>query len=34
MAESARELVVVMAHGADHEISSVVFTIANEGTWA
>jgi predicted peroxiredoxin len=31
MAEAARELVVVMTHGADHELSSVAFTIANGG---
>ena len=31
MAESSRELVVVMTHGADHELSSVAFTIANGG---
>jgi predicted peroxiredoxin len=31
MAESTRELVVVMTHGADHELSSVAFTIANGG---
>src|SRR6476619_6376511 len=31
MAESARELVVVMTHGTDHELSSVAFTIANGG---
>src|SRR6476660_10327138 len=29
MAESSRELVVLMTHGADHELSSVAFTIAN-----
>jgi predicted peroxiredoxin len=34
MAESARELVVVMTHGADHELSSVAFTIANGGITA
>ena len=34
MAESARELVVVMTHGADHELSSVAFTIANGGMTA
>jgi predicted peroxiredoxin len=27
MVESARELVVVMTHGADHELSSVAFTM-------
>jgi len=31
MAESTRELVVVVSHGADHELSSVAFTIANGG---
>ncbi|HLF23534.1 MAG TPA: DsrE family protein [Burkholderiales bacterium] len=31
MAEPTRELVVVIAHGADHELSSVAFTIANGG---
>jgi predicted peroxiredoxin len=31
MAEASRELVVVMTHGADHELSSVAFTIANGG---
>jgi len=34
MAESSRELVVVMTHGADHELSSVAFTIANGGMTA
>jgi predicted peroxiredoxin len=34
MAESARELVVVMTHGTDHELSSVAFTIANGGITA
>lgn len=34
MAESARDLVVVMTHGADHELSSVGFTIANGGITA
>ena len=34
MAEAARELVVVMTNGADHEISSVAFTIANGGMTA
>lgn len=33
MAET-RELVVVMTHGADHELSSVAFTIANGGMTA
>lgn len=31
MAQSTRELVVVVTHGADHELSSVAFTIANGG---
>ena len=31
MTESPRELVVVMTKGADHELSSVAFTIANGG---
>ena len=31
MAEAPRELVVVITHGADHEMSSVAFTIANGG---
>jgi len=31
MAESTRELVVVISEGADHELSSVAFTIANGG---
>ncbi|MGH9811140.1 MAG: DsrE family protein [Terriglobia bacterium] len=34
MAESTRELVVVITHGADHELSSVAFTIANGGITA
>jgi predicted peroxiredoxin len=34
MAESSRELVLVMTHGADHELSSVAFTIANGGMTA
>lgn len=34
MAESTRELVVLMTHGADHELSSVGFTIANGGMTA
>ena len=34
MAETSRELVVVMTHGADHELSSVGFTIANGGMTA
>ena len=31
MAEASRDLVMVVAHGADHELSSVAFTIANGG---
>ena len=31
MPESARELIVVMTHGSDHELSSVAFTIATGG---
>ena len=31
MADESRELVVVITHGIDHELSSVVFTIANGG---
>jgi predicted peroxiredoxin len=31
MADTDRELVVVVSHGADHELSSVAFTIANGG---
>ncbi len=34
MPESGRELVVVMTHGMDHELSSVAFTIANGGITA
>jgi predicted peroxiredoxin len=34
MAQETRELVVVMTHGADHELSSVAFTIANGGMTA
>jgi len=34
MAESARDLVVLMTHGTDHELSSVAFTIANGGMTA
>lgn len=34
MAESTRDLVVVISHGADHELSSVAFTIANGGITA
>lgn len=29
MTEQTRELVVLMTHGADHELSSVGFTVAN-----
>ncbi len=31
MPDSPRELVVLMTKGADHELSSVAFTIANGG---
>jgi predicted peroxiredoxin len=34
MADQARELVVLMTQGADHELSSVAFTIANGGMTA
>ena len=34
MAESARDLVVVVTQGMDHELSSVAFTIANGGITA
>jgi predicted peroxiredoxin len=34
MAEAKQELVVLMTHGADHELSSVAFTIANGGMTA
>lgn len=34
MAEQSRELVVLMTKGADHELSSVGFTIANGGMTA
>jgi len=34
MAESSKELVVVMTRGTDHELSSVAFTIANGGMTA
>lgn len=34
MAESNKNLVVVVTHGADHELSSVAFTIANGGITA
>ncbi len=32
--DQSRDLVVVITHGADHEISSVAFTIANGGLTA
>jgi predicted peroxiredoxin len=31
MAESSKELIVLMTNGSDHELSSVAFTIANGG---
>jgi predicted peroxiredoxin len=34
MAETTGDLVVVITHGADHELSSVAFTIANGGLTA
>jgi predicted peroxiredoxin len=34
MAETSRDLVVVVTHGIDHELSSVAFTIANGGITA
>ena len=34
MPESSRELVVLITEGADHELSSVAFTIANGGMTA
>src|SRR5205823_11067504 len=34
MPEANRELVIVVTHGADHELSSVAFTIANGGITA
>jgi predicted peroxiredoxin len=34
MSESARNLVVLLTHGTDHELSSVAFTIANGGMTA
>lgn len=34
MAENARQLVVLVTRGADHELSSVAFTIANGGITA
>jgi predicted peroxiredoxin len=34
MAQESRELVMVITHGTDHELSSVGFTIANGGLTA
>lgn len=34
MTDTARDLVVVLTHGADHELSSVAFTVANGGMTA
>lgn len=34
MAEQSRDLVVLVTHGVDHELSSVAFTIANGGMTA
>lgn len=34
MSEASRELVVVVTHGTEHELSSVAFTIANGGMTA
>lgn len=34
MADQARDLVVLVTHGIDHELSSVAFTIANGGLTA
>jgi predicted peroxiredoxin len=34
MAETAHELVILITHGTDHELSSVAFTIANGGMTA
>ncbi len=34
MSEATRNLVVVITHGIDHELSSVAFTIANGGMTA
>lgn len=31
MTDTPRDLVVVLTHGADHELSSIAFTIANGG---
>lgn len=34
MAETVKDLVVMVTHGTDHELSSVAFTIANGGLTA
>ncbi len=34
MTESSRNLIVLITHGVDHELSSVAFTIANGGITA
>ena len=34
MSEASRDLVVLITHGIDHELSSVAFTIANGGMTA
>jgi hypothetical protein len=34
MTETARDLVIVMTRGTDHELSSVAFTIASGGLMA
>jgi len=34
MAQTSRDLVMVVTHGIDHELSSVAFTIANGGLTA
>ncbi len=34
MGDNARELVMVVTHGIDHELSSVALTIANGGLTA
>lgn len=34
MSDTTRDLVVVLTHGADHELSSVAFTVANGGLTA
>ena len=31
MSDPTRDLVILMTHGTDHELSSVAFTIANGG---